>query len=105
MPGDNIKGLHMHLKQNQMSTKIFNELDILIGVRMNTVNQGMVDIKAFLDNNNIPLVTPIGRDSDKTIGGSLIATLEALDQFLREYIDTKDTWCVTPPSPVLDDEK
>lgn len=88
-----------------MNTKIFKELDILIGVRMNTINQGMIDFKAFLDNNDIPLTAPIKGDSKEDVGTSLITTLEALNKFLTEYKEIKDTWCVTPPSPALDDEK
>lgn len=78
-----------------MSQRIFKDVSLLIGVRMSAVNKGMVDIKAFLDNNNIPLTTPIGGDSKDNIGDALISTLAALDQFLTEYKEIKDTWCVT----------
>ena len=88
-----------------MTEKIFREMDILIGVRMTTVNQGLEEIRKCLHNNNIPLTTPVGGESNDDIGSSLIKVLEALHQFLKEYTDTKDTWCVTPPSLVLDDEK
>jgi hypothetical protein len=78
-----------------MSQRIFKDVSLLIGVRMSTINQGMIDIKDFLDNNNIPLTTPIGGDSKDNIGDALINTLAALDQFLREYKELKETWCLT----------
>jgi hypothetical protein len=78
-----------------MSQRIFKDVSLLIGVRMSTINQGMTDIKAFLDNNNIPITTPVGGDSKDNIGDVLINTLAALDQFLREYKELKETWCLT----------
>ena len=85
--------------------KIFRELDLLISVRMTTSNKALIKIKEFLDNNNLPLNTPIGGTSEENIGDALLEILGALDQFLKEYLDIKDTWCVTTPSPALDDEK
>jgi hypothetical protein len=78
-----------------MSQRIFKDVSLLIGVRMSTINQGMTDVKAFLDNNNIPITTPVGGDSKDNIGDVLINTLAALDQFLREYKELKETWCLT----------
>jgi hypothetical protein len=78
-----------------MTEKVFKELDILIGVRMTTVNQGLEDIRKCLNNNDISLTIPVGGESKDDMGSSLIKVLESLDQFLREYMEIKDTWQVT----------
>ena len=86
--------------------KIFNELNGLIGAKMLEAHDGMHTIREFLDYHSIPLSAKVSNADDaEYIGDVLIRTLKALSEFLTEYRDIKDTWVVTDPSLVLDDEK
>ena len=92
--------------------KIFDDLDHLIGNKMMVVNMSIQDIAGFLNQKKIPLTSKMrqpltGEDESdiQCIGDVLIRSAKALTQFLAEYRELKDTWGVTSPSPVLDDEK
>lgn len=78
-----------------MTEKIFKEIDLLLVVRMSRINSSLETIREFLDENDIPLATPVGGESDKKIGDVLIETLGALNQFLYEYKGIKETWRLT----------
>lgn len=90
---------------------IFDHMDDLILNKLMQVNLGLGDIADFLKEKNISLNTktrqPLsGENPDEIqVGDVLIRIALSLQTFLKEYKEIKDTWCVTPPSPVLDDEK
>ena len=83
--------------------KIFKELDLLISVKMSPIADNLTKLRGFLNDKQIPLTTQV--TPTENLGVVLINILESLDTFLQNYTEIKETWCVTPPSPVLDDEK
>ena len=92
--------------------KLFAEFDHLIGNDMMVLNLGLQDIADFLEAKNISLDTKMREplpgeklEDVEDIGNVIIRMASTLKDFLSEYQEIKDTWCVTPPSPILDDEK
>ena len=74
--------------------EVFNEMDILIYVKMEALNKALSDITQFIKDQNIPLSTPVNSDDEK-IGEVLLTALQSLRGFLVEYKGIKDTWYVT----------
>jgi hypothetical protein len=74
--------------------EVFNEMDILIYVKMEALNKALSDITQFIKDQNIPLSTPINSDDEK-IGEVLLTALQSLRGFLVEYKGIKDTWYIT----------
>ena len=74
--------------------EIFNEMDLLIFVKMEALNKALSDITQFIKDQNIPLITPVNSDDEK-IGEVLLTALQSLRGFLVEYKGIKDTWYVT----------
>lgn len=92
--------------------KLFAELDHLIGNDMMVLNLGLQDVADFLESHNIDLDTEMREplygekpEDIQVIGDVLIRMALTLKDFLAEYQEIKETWGVTTPSPVLDDEK
>jgi hypothetical protein len=74
--------------------EVFNEMDILIYVKMEALNKALSDITQFIKDQNIPLSTPINSNDEK-VGEVLLTALQSLRGFLVEYKGIKDTWYVT----------
>jgi hypothetical protein len=74
--------------------EVFNEMDILIYVKMEALNKALSDITQFIKDQNIPLSTPVNSDDEK-IGEVLLTALQSLRGFLVEYKGIKDTWYIT----------
>ena len=79
--------------------RIFIDMDHLVIGHLNNMHTLMQDLTE-----NIPtkLSTKVG---DKELGVHFIEIITEIDKFLKDYKSLKDTWGVTAPSPVLDDEK
>ena len=79
--------------------RIFIDMDHLVIDHLKKMHVLMEDLTE-----NIPtkLSTKVG---NKELGIHFIEIVTEMDKFLKEYKSLKDTWGVTAPSPVLDDEK
>jgi len=92
------------LQTKLQTLRIFIDTDQLI---LNHLNKMTLTIKKFNDSlsySGIKLSREIGEDK-KELGDYLLSVVHTMDEFLSEYRDIKDTWGVTAPSSVLNDEK
>ena len=85
------------IKLNKL--RIFIDMDELMLKHVSGLTNKMKDLT---DNIKVKLSTKVG---DKDLGIHFIEIISQIDSLLKDYKELKDTWCVTPPSPALDDEK
>lgn len=92
------------LKLKLQTLRIFIDTDQLILNHLNKMTLAVKDFNDGLNHSDIKLSRKIGENNIE-IGEYLISVVNTMDKFLQDYRSLKDTWCVTSPSPVLDDEK
>lgn len=76
--------------------KLFNEMDLLISVKMEVINKELSEVRQFLEDQNIPFSTLTS--SNEKIGEVLLTALKSLGSFLVEYNRIKETWQYNAPA-------
>ena len=92
------------LKTKLQTLRIFIDTDQLVLDHLNKMTLTVKEFNDSLGHSKINLSKKIG-ENNKEIGEYLISVVNTMDKFLKDYKSLKDTWGVTSPSPVLDDEK
>ena len=83
--------------------KLFYEIDMKLFTMLLNVTTLINEVKGGMEANNISSALPIGEK--RYLAEPMIEILQKMSAFVDEYKEIKDTWGLTTPSPVLDDEK